>query len=152
MTINRKIKIGYLIFISIQPIPDLSCKFDYCCSKICRRKKNNMYKARNTSRNLPVTPSSARCLLTNRRWFVTSKCCGQCQASLEVFQNDSLALTDKLVILSVILILWHACIMLEKDQIYSLPHVSLLFIVKPLITSIVFNRRDIDINLRRHYS
>ena len=28
MTITRKIKIGNLIFLSIQPIPDLSCKFD----------------------------------------------------------------------------------------------------------------------------
>jgi len=28
MTITRKVKIGNLVFISIQPIADLSCKFE----------------------------------------------------------------------------------------------------------------------------
>ena len=33
IAITRKIKIGNLIFLSIQPIPDLSCKFDYFWKK-----------------------------------------------------------------------------------------------------------------------
>ena len=43
MTITRKMKIGNLVFLSIQPIPDLSGKFEKCKKKLEILKNKTIY-------------------------------------------------------------------------------------------------------------